>query len=135
LCDAQTLQQNTAVVSSGASIVNGSEYSGNVTVGTIFLAHDSALSDVATQNTIVNLKQVFPNPSTGGFTIDSLILGNHTQAMLYDECGACVLDATMLMSQNGSRVAFNLKGVTQGSYILLVQNASTHYEYKVSILK
>ena len=45
VCNAQSLQQNAASVSSGGAIVNGNGYDGNVSIGTLWLAHDMPPAD------------------------------------------------------------------------------------------
>ncbi|MFI5200833.1 MAG: T9SS type A sorting domain-containing protein [Candidatus Kapaibacterium sp.] len=130
--NAQSLQQNVGGVSSGASVVNGSGHSGNVTIGTIWLAHDSTLSSVASQKDRSILEQVYPNPSTGEFTIIPADgSGDVSQIELLDEAGHAVADLTHSAMRDASGIHITSRGLAAGSYFVRVKAHGGEYFYKV----
>ncbi|HEY3876769.1 MAG TPA: T9SS type A sorting domain-containing protein [Candidatus Kapabacteria bacterium] len=82
---------------------------------------------------IVMATSLFPNPTTGSFTIDASNIGNHISASLYDERGAYVLDATPFVARERGNLQFMLHGLTSGSYMLTLDDGTKRYSYKLSI--
>ncbi len=134
LCDAQTLQQNTAVVSSGAAIVNGSGDSGNVTIGTVWLSSSMFPLAVASTPEPIPLSQVFPNPSTGEFTI---ILpdgaGEINRIDLLDEAGHVVADLTHSVTNDADGIHIKTSAISMGTYFVRVEARTGEYLYKIVI--
>ena len=79
---------------------------------------------------------LYPNPTTGAFTITIPENLNHIQAFLYDERGAQILDATSSITRNASdRLEFFLKNVPSGSYMLDLRSDKENLLYKLNLIK
>ncbi len=93
-----------------------------------FLTNNSVVIQMETDST-----SLFPNPSTGIFTIDAADIGNHISASLYDERGAFVLDATPFMMRENDNLQFTLHSLASGTYMLTLDDGKERYSYKLSI--
>jgi Secretion system C-terminal sorting domain len=94
----------------------------------LFLTNNSVVIQTETDST-----SLFPNPSTGIFTIDAANIGNHIAASLYDERGVFVLNATPFMVRENDNFQFTLHGLSSGTYMLTLDDGKDRYSYKLSI--
>jgi hypothetical protein len=124
---------NAVIFCNGSSLLNAGQNGGYGLVGGLVIPPPPLLTSGVSIPQIVNETPIFPNPSTGGFTINVPNIGNHIAASLYDERGAFVLDATPFMMREGNNIQFTLHGLASGSYMLTLDDGKERYSYKLSI--
>jgi hypothetical protein len=129
---AKAQDSNAVIFCSGSAWLSNATDSGYGFVGSLFMTQTIPPSGVTIQ-TQFNATPLYPNPSSGTFTVVIPNLGNHIQASLYDERGAFLLDATPFMARTKDELQFSFASVVAGPYTLVIDENKIRRAFKLSI--
>jgi Secretion system C-terminal sorting domain len=130
---AQAQDSSATIYGNGsASLTNSNGAGGYGFVGGLFVPIFLPNMGVVMQSEM-DSTPLYPNPTTGFFSIAAPNIGSHIAASVYDERGAFVLDATPFMVCENDNFQFTLHGLSSGSYMLTLDDGKDRYSYKLSI--
>ncbi len=150
---AQSNSIQASAISFGGGLDSSANFAGSVTIGLPFVALTSDASgdtarlgmyfdtssvfypmNVVTTTPIVIEYQIFPNPSTGEFTIvPSANEGAISHIDLLNEAGQVVADLTHSMESDADGIHITSSGLASGTYFVRVEAKTGEYLYKFVI--
>lgn len=103
-----------------------------VAVTTIFVTVNNCSLDVNSITRDGSDIAVYPNPSSGNFTIEFPISGSKAYCTISDLLGRTVA-ANIVETKSGKNIKYTFTGIPSGQYILKVDNGITSYRKKVLV--